>query len=152
MCGATGQSKSRREVHQLQFDRIRIPIDHFDFDSRPAVGAGEDQAVGDRQRGNRRAGRAVPNPEFFEIVYDFILKLNTSVFEMYQCIELQNFSKLANQAHWLKGSGGTCGFDALYAPSCKLENAALRANELECMEYLNLIREVALRIQMPQKV
>jgi signal transduction histidine kinase/CheY-like chemotaxis protein len=95
---------------------------------------------------------SMDDPEFFEIVYDFILKLNTSVYEMYQCVELQDYSKLAKQAHWLKGSGGTCGFDALYSPSCKLEEAALECDELGCMENLNLIREIALRIQMPQKV
>jgi signal transduction histidine kinase/DNA-binding response OmpR family regulator len=95
---------------------------------------------------------SMDDPEFFEIVYDFILKLNTSVYEMYQCVELQDYSKLAKQAHWLKGSGGTCGFDALYSPSCKLEEAALKCDELGCMENLNLIREIALRIQMPQKV
>ncbi len=95
---------------------------------------------------------SMDDPEFFEIVYDFILKLNTSIYEMYQCVEFKDYSKLAKQAHWLKGSGGTCGFEALYSPSCKLEEAALDCNELGCMENLNLIREIALRIQMPQKV
>ena len=40
----------------------------------------------------------------------------------------RNFEELANLAHWLKGAGGTVGFDAFTEPALSLEQLAKAQN------------------------
>ena len=62
--------------------------------------------------------------EFREIVVEFIDTLKSKISEMRACVEQQDLEELANLAHWLKGAGGTCGFDDFYQPAYDLEVAA----------------------------
>ena len=46
---------------------------------------------------------------------------------------------IAALAHWLKGAGGTCGFDDFTAPSTKLETAAREGDSARCIELIDQI-------------
>ena len=63
----------------------------------------------------------VEEPEFREIVVDFIPQLGRKLDEMKAAMKAGNFAELASLAHWLKGAGGTCGFEEFYHPSLQLE-------------------------------
>lgn len=65
------------------------------------------------------------DPEFLQIVLDYIDKLSDQVSAMERSCEEQDFENLARLAHWLRGSGGTAGFDLLTFPAERLEQAAL---------------------------
>ena len=77
-----------------------------------------------------RSRLPMDEPEFREIVIDFVPTLEAKIAEMKQCFSDKNFSELANLAHWLKGAGGTVGFDEFYQPSLDLESAA-KASQLD---------------------
>jgi signal transduction histidine kinase/CheY-like chemotaxis protein/HPt (histidine-containing phosphotransfer) domain-containing protein len=65
---------------------------------------------------------------FREILVDFVPQLEAKLREMDTAIEKLDEAQLAALAHWLKGAGGTCGFDHFTQPSADLENAAKRGD------------------------
>jgi signal transduction histidine kinase/DNA-binding response OmpR family regulator len=66
-------------------------------------------------------------PKFRRIVDDFVSKLTDKVDEMHAACAVGDWDELARLAHWLKGTGGTVGFDCLTAPAKELEQQAKRA-------------------------
>jgi PAS domain S-box-containing protein len=64
------------------------------------------------------------DPEFAEIVDEFVNRLHQQLGAIHQAWDRQALDDLARVAHWVKGSGGTAGFDALTAPAKALEMAA----------------------------
>ncbi|HWE02799.1 MAG TPA: ATP-binding protein [Tepidisphaeraceae bacterium] len=64
------------------------------------------------------------DPEFCQIILEFIDRLHQQLGAMEEAWGKQDLSEVASLAHWLKGSGGTAGFAALTAPARKLEELA----------------------------
>jgi signal transduction histidine kinase/CheY-like chemotaxis protein/HPt (histidine-containing phosphotransfer) domain-containing protein len=62
--------------------------------------------------------------EIGEIVAEYIDTLDRKIDEMKAAWDSGNLNELAALAHWLKGSGGTAGFDVLRQPAIRLENIA----------------------------
>jgi hypothetical protein len=58
-------------------------------------------------------------------------------------------AELADLAHWLKGAGGTVGFDDFTTPAAQLEQAAKDGREEEVPTALETIQELVSRIQVP---
>ena len=84
--------------------------------------------------------------DFREIILDFIPQIEAKLQEMESAISNESFDELSKLAHWLKGAGGTCGFNELYAPSLELENAALAKDGEACKLCLDLLITLAQRI------
>jgi PAS domain S-box-containing protein len=87
-------------------------------------------------------------PKFRDIVERFTKELHAKLDEMRAaCAEL-DVVKLAKLAHWLKGTGGTAGFDCFTSPASQLEQAAKDglAAEIECS--LRELSELADRIEI----
>ena len=61
------------------------------------------------------------NPKFRPIVEKFIPRLQEQVSAMDTAMSEENFTAIAEIAHWLKGSGGNVGFDGFTERSLKLE-------------------------------
>jgi HPt (histidine-containing phosphotransfer) domain-containing protein len=66
--------------------------------------------------------------DFREIVEMFVDRLRERVPQIRAAAEEGDFAKLAELAHWLKGAGGTAGFNAFTEPSGNLQNAAKSQN------------------------
>jgi HPt (histidine-containing phosphotransfer) domain-containing protein len=61
-----------------------------------------------------------------------------------------DLDELARQAHWLKGAGGSAGFDALTAPAKRLETVAKdrQCDEIEAV--LDELQQLSARIVSPR--
>ena len=84
--------------------------------------------------------------DFREIILDFIPQVETKLQEMEVAISNGSFDELSKLAHWLKGAGGTCGFNELYEPSLELEYAALAKDGQASQICLDLLVALAQRI------
>ena len=62
-------------------------------------------------------------PEFREIVIEFVPTLQDKIKQMKEAFASSDLDGLAKLAHWLKGAGGTVGFDEFYQPTLDLEMA-----------------------------
>ena len=69
-------------------------------------------------------------PEFKSIIHLFIETLDEKVSKMEQAYAQGDWEELAALSHWLKGSGGTVGFDAFTKPAAALEKFA-KAQQVE---------------------
>jgi HPt (histidine-containing phosphotransfer) domain-containing protein len=89
------------------------------------------------------------DPEFYEIVSDFLCRFDVRLMEMKTLCDEGEFEQLAQAAHWLKGSGGTVGFAEFAEPAAALEAAAKCGAQHDAHQLLNAITEVRQRIVLP---
>ena len=89
------------------------------------------------------------DPEFCEIVNEFIDRLQEQLDCMHQAYSDGELAELAGLAHWLKGAGGTAGFQAFFDPAMKLEELA-QAQQIDDIESaLEELADLAGQIERP---
>ena len=87
--------------------------------------------------------------EFREIVIEFVPHLEKKLDEMKSQLADRDFGELSKTAHWLKGAGGTVGFDDFNKPAATLEKSAKSKNYEESQEALTIIESLYHRIEVP---
>jgi CheY-like chemotaxis protein len=85
-------------------------------------------------------------PKFQRIVDDFLAKLDGKLPQMHAALETGDWDPLAELAHWLKGSGGTVGFDCLTSPAAELEQHAKNQNAPAARRNMNDLCQLADRM------
>jgi PAS domain S-box-containing protein len=86
------------------------------------------------------------DPEFLEIVQQFVVRLNEKIADMQTALSRGNFKELAHLAHWLKGTSGTVGFLPFIEPAQRLERLARDGHSEGVPEALATLEEMASRI------
>jgi signal transduction histidine kinase/DNA-binding NarL/FixJ family response regulator/HPt (histidine-containing phosphotransfer) domain-containing protein len=104
----------------------------------PAVAADDDTPITSRLAGHARLAR---------IVARFVAELPARLERMDAAATASDMEELAAQAHWLKGSGGSMGFDELYEPSLALEHAAKAGDGAVAAQTLAELHRIAKRIE-----
>ena len=89
--------------------------------------------------------------DFCEIVVEFIGRLDDRLIEMQGLVHRQEFDDLADQAHWLKGAGGTVGFPQLMEPSQSLMLAARERSAEKSAEFMDQVLAVRRRMVIPRQ-
>ena len=87
--------------------------------------------------------------DFREIVEEFVERLGEKLSAMEQACGSGDLEELARLAHWLKGSGGTAGFDDFTTPARTLEEFAKQGQEEQILDAVNELRRLAARIEIP---
>jgi CheY-like chemotaxis protein len=68
--------------------------------------------------------RLAHHPRLGKVVARFVQTLPPKLAEMQQALARDDMATLASLAHWLKGAGGSVGFDELFEPAKALDEAA----------------------------
>lgn len=89
------------------------------------------------------------DPDFLEIAEQFVGRLRQQIAVMKAAHEAGDFAQLAQLAHWLKGSGGTAGFNDFTKPAIDFEHAAKRSDADGCRRSINELGDMLGRIQLP---
>ena len=153
-----GFLNSAREVvlnmSKAQSDSLQNPGENpartepeTEFKSEHAVGSASETA------GSRPpviSNLPMDEPEFREIVEEFIPVLQEKFAQMETAYVESDQKELGNLAHWLKGAGGTVGFAEFYEPSLKLEQAAKSDQHDECAVWLRELHVIADHIVIPE--
>ncbi len=90
------------------------------------------------------------DPEFREIVIEFVERLQVKLVEMRSFQSNHAFQRVSQMAHWLKGAGGTAGFAQFTEPAGMLEAAALQNDSAACGTHMSRLEEIASRIVVPE--
>jgi CheY-like chemotaxis protein/HPt (histidine-containing phosphotransfer) domain-containing protein len=90
------------------------------------------------------------DPEFYDIVRGFIARMDTRLPQMREELMTGRFDDLAQSAHWLKGAGGTVGYDALTQPARNLIAAAHAGGADECIVCIEKIEAIRARMVVPE--
>ncbi len=115
------------------------------FDEAP-VYAAKTAVEQSSSRGPIVSKLADSNPKFAKLIERFVLRLSAQVEAMETAHALGDWDTLANLAHWLKGAGGTVGFDEFTIPASQLERATREGHYESVQQYLTEVRLLAERV------
>jgi signal transduction histidine kinase/CheY-like chemotaxis protein/HPt (histidine-containing phosphotransfer) domain-containing protein len=87
-------------------------------------------------------------PRFREIAESFVVRLGDRLAEMQAAYERADWEELAELAHWLKGAGGTVGFDCFTEPARQMEQRA-KERQGSVAESIRELLALADRINLP---
>ena len=90
--------------------------------------------------------RMVGHPKLGRIVARFVDQLPGKLDEMDVAVQATDLSTLAALAHWLKGAGGSVGYDDLYEPAKALEEACIAVDIRHINAILKELRGIEQRI------
>jgi CheY-like chemotaxis protein len=91
----------------------------------------------------------VEDPDFREIVEEFVERLAQKLAEMNHAVSANEMQSLWELAHWLKGAGGTAGFQILTEWAIRLGDAAKSGQTESAREIVAGIAALAARIEVP---
>jgi signal transduction histidine kinase/DNA-binding NarL/FixJ family response regulator len=93
--------------------------------------------------------RLATNPTFHRAILSFINKLEEQLGQMEQAWIRGDLEELALLAHWLKGAGGTVGYDDFTQPAAELENFAKSRQVEQAGRMLEQVRCLAKAVEPP---
>jgi PAS domain S-box-containing protein len=129
-------------VADKQEPDIRCQVTETPTDARPLT----PDTFSDSEQAPIHSTLPSDRPEFARIVEQFVDKLHDKLGEMQLAFDEGDLTKLAELAHWLKGSGGTIGFGCLTEPARHLEHAAKQSAAGDIDNSLAELRALADRI------
>ncbi len=119
------------------------------YDTAPAASAPQPADLSDmsaEEAGPLLSSLPLDDPDFREVVEEFVERLYERLDAMQQSLRSGDLEELARLAHWLKGSGGTAGFDAFTTPARELEQLAKQGRKDQLPYALQIIERLAARI------
>ena len=86
------------------------------------------------------------NPKLNRIVARFVDQLPAKLAEMDACAQRDDAVELAALAHWLKGAGGSMGFQQFFEPSKALEDAVKSGDQQVIGSIISELHRIEARI------
>ena len=86
------------------------------------------------------------HPKLRRVVAKFIDQFPAKLAAMDAALARQDLEELSQLAHWLKGAGGSVGFDDYFEPSRELEVACKDSDLTQAAHWLQAIRAIAARM------
>ncbi|MEZ5627418.1 MAG: ATP-binding protein [Rhodocyclaceae bacterium] len=83
------------------------------------------------------------------VIGKFIRRLHERMAEIDAALAANDTAALADLAHWLKGAGGTVGFDAFTEPAAELETAAHAKDRAAIVHWVAELRDITARLAAP---
>jgi PAS domain S-box-containing protein len=94
--------------------------------------------------------RLEQHPRLRRVAHSFARQMPERMQAITRAWECRDFEGLYALAHWLKGSGGTAGFDMFTAPASKLEALAKQRDEGQMPQVLDELQGIVARIEINQ--
>jgi HPt (histidine-containing phosphotransfer) domain-containing protein len=110
----------------------------------PTVPTEPAQAVGEPI-----VSRLADHPRLSRVVRTFGRTLPGKLAAMRVALDSGRLDDLADLAHWLKGAGGTVGFDVFFEPAREFERLARAGDAAELERVMRQIQALARRIVIP---
>jgi PAS domain S-box-containing protein len=140
----------------IQIDRLLETVaSQANCNSGPTIDPdteGEWAAEGMSMESRGRISSSLPTalPKFRQIIVKFIESLGDRRDQMHRELSEDRWDDLAKSAHWLKGAGGTVGFECFTEPARRLEQAARRGQPQDADNCLREIDCLIDRIETPE--
>ena len=93
--------------------------------------------------------RLADHPRLSRVVQTFCRTLPDKLVAMQGALDDGRLDDLADLAHWLKGAGGTVGFDVFFEPAREFERLARAGDTTELERVMRQIQALARRIEIP---
>jgi HPt (histidine-containing phosphotransfer) domain-containing protein len=109
----------------------------------------DDPESGVSQEDAIKSSLPTDDPDFREVVVEFVDKLKVQMDDLQSAWERRELERVASLAHWMKGSGGTAGFDAFTAPAKRLEQLAKESQLDDIASAIGEIQSLVARVAPP---
>ena len=86
--------------------------------------------------------------DFLHIATLFISRLHKQIDKMAAACDADDFDELHELGHWLKGAGGSAGFEIFSASGERLEDCATSMDTAQAKQQIDEIRELARRVRI----
>ena len=144
----------RRLVHPLQQSESVSPVSPDPSveqppSAEPPLAANRDQE-NDDPSDPIYCDLPLEDPDFLVIVVDFLSRLDRRLHNMSELLSRGDFDELLDEAHWLKGAGGTVGFGEFTDPTVGLMEAVKNKDRDAAARRLTEIISVRRRIVLPK--
>lgn len=96
-----------------------------------------------------RSTLPVEDPDFRQVVIDFVIQLHEWIANLKTALEKRDFKSLRILSHCLKGSAGMAGFDVFTQPANELTQAIHDENWDRIRQKINEIVELGRRVEPP---
>ena len=130
----------------IELDRLASAVSDW-LKPSASISAADAQSKDDHLSAAIASTLPIDDPEFREIVEEFIARFVDKLSEMHAALASSNFAELKNLAHWLKGSGGSAGFPVLSTAAARLEEALAENNAVLVRAGLAELDGLAARLQ-----
>lgn len=87
------------------------------------------------------------DPDYRDIIENFKTDVVTKVQQMKELALEKNYESLRLAAHWLKGTGGTAGFDQFTVPAVQLRRSVGDQNDIRISQILDTIENLIADIE-----
>ncbi len=134
------------QVRNAADQRSRQKNQEADDAARPAGAFAEDACDDTREIEPLYSRLASRDPRFVPLIERFVSSLQEKLVEMERLRDQDDWHSLAELAHWMKGSGGSVGFDLLAQEAAELENDCRHKQTPEIDSRLRNISEISQRI------
>ena len=94
--------------------------------------------------------RLAKHPRLRNVVRSFALQLPARLKAMDDALQRHDLTELRGLAHWLKGAGGTVGFDVFFEPARDFEQQVHNDDAAAMRAGLQQLHELAARIVVPE--
>jgi PAS domain S-box-containing protein len=95
--------------------------------------------------------RYATHPRFRSTVIKFGQRIGEQMAIMEQALSVRDGAELARFAHWLKGAGGTVGYDAFTEPAALLEQHAKNGDFAQAVLPVEHLRGLVRRMEIPDE-
>jgi HPt (histidine-containing phosphotransfer) domain-containing protein len=136
----------------VDIDKLYQTLAEILGEGPPALSGSDGPAGTSRVEGNQDllcSSLPIEKPEYASIVCKFLDKLSEQLDAMDGAWSERDFNRLAQLAHWLKGSGANMGFEAFTVPAHRLEKLAQDEQPDEIESALAELRGLARRASQP---
>jgi CheY-like chemotaxis protein len=96
--------------------------------------------------------RLASHPRLQRVVRSFALQLPAKLQGMNEALGRSELNEVAALAHWLKGAGGTVGYDELFEPARNLEQHARSGDVVAIADALRHLQTLVQRMVIPDPV
>ncbi len=93
--------------------------------------------------------RLADHPRLRHVVRNFAMQLPAKLQGMHDALGRTELNELAALAHWLKGAGGTVGYDELFEPARDLEAHARSGDVGAIADALRTLQSLVQRMVIP---
>jgi PAS domain S-box-containing protein len=114
-----------------------------------AMAIGNEEATSERAEDEPIVSRLADHPRLRGVVRKFAHRLKDQLAAIEQAWQARDFDNLASLAHWLKGAGGTVGFDVFTEPALNLEQLAKARRGEQIAAAITVLNRLAARIVVP---
>jgi PAS domain S-box-containing protein len=98
--------------------------------------------------GSPMVSRLSQHPKLRNVVRKFIEQFPAKLAAMDEALAQNNLAELALLAHWLKGAGGSVGFDDFFEPARELEQACKDDNATQAARHMQAVHALSRRMTL----